>query len=245
VTLERLHGLKRYIFWLLWYWLPEKRCTAIVAISEATKEQILHHLSCDEKKITIIHDNVSEEFKPAPKPFNQRRPRLLQIGTKTNKNLERIAEALTGLSCKLVIIGKLSDTQILNLQRYGISYENYVGLSRQELVEQYCLCDMLLFVSIYEGFGLPIVEANAVGRPMVTSNCWSMPEVADDAACLVDPFDVTSIRAGILRVIDDSAYREHLVISGFENVKRFRIEKIAAQYTELYRRVYASTFTQK
>ena len=78
-----------------------------------------------------------------------------------------------------------------------------------------------------------------VGRPVVTSNLWSMPEVAGNAACLVDPLDVASIRAGICRVIQDSAYRERLVEAGFENVKRFQVETIAAQYANLYRSVYA------
>ena len=118
-------------------------------------------------------------------------------------------------------------------------FKNIFDLSREELVEQYQRCDLLIFASTYEGFGLPIVEANAVGRPVVTSNLWSMPEVAGNAACLVDPLDVASIRAGICRVIQDSAYRERLVEAGFENVKRFQVEGIAAQYANLYRSVYA------
>jgi glycosyltransferase involved in cell wall biosynthesis len=66
-----------------------------------------------------------------------------------------------------------------------------------------------------------------------------MPEVAAAAACLVDPFDPSSIRAGILRVIEDAAYRTHLIAEGFENVKRFRADIIAAQYARLYRAVFA------
>jgi glycosyltransferase involved in cell wall biosynthesis len=241
VTLERLRGFKRWLFWLLWYWLPEKRCTAITVISETTRQQLLRHLRCDPDKIRVIHNNVSEEFKPAPQPFNTLSPRLLHIGTTANKNLERLAEALAGLNCELVIVGRLFESQRHALQRHGVRYENHFDLSREALVEQYRHCDMVVFASTYEGFGLPIVEANAVGRPVVTSNVWSMPEVAGDAACLVDPFDVASIRAGILRVIEDSAYREQLVKRGFENVKRFRTETVTAQYAELYRSVYAQS----
>ena len=96
---------------------------------------------------------------------------------------------------------------------------------------------MLVFVSTYEGFGLPILEAEATGRPVLTSNIMAMPEVAGDGACLVDPYNITAIRKGTLKVINDSSYRKELVQHGFENVKRFRPEKIAAQYVELYKQI--------
>lgn len=239
VMLERLHGIKHWLLWLLWYWLPEKRCVAITVISEATRQQVLRYLRCDPNKVHVIYCNVSEEFKPLPQPFNVSKPRLLQIGTTDNKNLPRLAAALEGLGCELVIVGRLSSEQIDVLQQHRVSYENLLGLSREALVEQYQRCDMVVFASTYEGFGLPIVEANAVARPVVTSNLWSMPEVAGDAACLVDPFDIDSIRAGITRVIEDSNYREQLVKNGLENVKRFQIGTIAEQYAALYKSVYA------
>lgn len=238
VTLERLGGFKRWLFWLLWYFLPAKRCVAITVISEATRRQVLHHVRCDPAKIRIIYCPVSEEFSPLPGEFNTSRPQLLHIGTTRNKNLERHAAALTGLDCDLVIVGNLSDAQRTVLDRSKVCYKNHVGLSREALLDQYQRCDMVLFASTYEGFGLPIVEANAVGRPVITSNLWSMPEVAGDAACLVDPFDVGSIRAGIVRVTEDACYRAELVQRGFENVKHFRIETIAEQYAALYREVY-------
>jgi glycosyltransferase involved in cell wall biosynthesis len=84
---------------------------------------------------------------------------------------------------------------------------------------------------------LPIVEGQAVGRPVVTSNCSSMAEVAGDSACLVDPLDVASIRAGVARVCGDADYRAELVRRGFENVKRFSARAVAEQYAALYREV--------
>ncbi len=238
VMLERHQGIKRWLLWLLWYWLPDKRSAVITVISEATRQQVLRYLPCDPEKVQVIHNNVSKEFQPTPKSFNLNRPRVLQIGTNPNKNLERVAAALAGTECELTIIGRLSDRQIDELNRHRVTYENLVDISREALVEQYQRCDLVVFASTYEGFGLPIVEANAVGRPVVTSNIWSMPEVAGEAACLVDPFDVASIRAGICRVIQDATYREHLIETGFENVKRFQIETIAEQYANLYRSVY-------
>ena len=244
VTFERLRGIRRWLFWFLWYWLPEKRSEAITVVSEATKKQVTRHLKCDEKKIKVIHNNVSEEFQPAPKKLNLKNPRILQIGTNPNKNINRIAEALAGLCCKLVIIGPLSTKQNDVLAKFNISYENHTDLSRQALLEQYHLCDLLVFASTYEGFGLPIIEANAVGRPVVTSNCWSMPEVAGNAACLVDPFDISSIREGITKLIDNKIYCNQLIRHGFENVKRFRLESIALQYATLYRSLYQDEYCQ-
>jgi len=237
-SLESSHGLKRWVLWFFWYWLPEKRCAAIIVISDATKEQLLRFLDCDHKKIHVIHCNVSPEFQISPKNFNSVRPRLLQVGTGYNKNIERIAAALCGLNCELMIIGELSDSQSAVLDQNNISFLNRVGLSREELLDEYRHCDLLVFVSTYEGFGLPIVEANAVGRPVVTSNILSMPEVAGEAACLVDPLDVESIRAGICRIIEDDEFREEMVERGFLNAKRFLAERIAGRYSDLYREIH-------
>jgi glycosyltransferase involved in cell wall biosynthesis len=129
----------------------------------------------------------------------------------------------------------LSSDQKETLSNCDIEYSAKADISDNELVEMYIHCDMVVFASTYEGFGLPIIEANATGRTVVTSNILSMPEVAGDAACLVDPFEVESIRAGVLKVIQDAAYREQLVQNGFKNVERFKPEAVAIQYMALYR----------
>ncbi len=240
VGLERSKGVKFWILWLLWYWLPEKCCTVIVVISESTRHQLIRNLNCDPDKIKVIYCTVSPEFCFYRKEFNNSCPTILHVGVGENKNLEAHAAALQGLTCNFVIIGRLSDAQTQSLEKYKIHYENLFDLSSAELVEQYKRCDILLFASTYEGFGLPIVEAQAIGRPVITSNIWSMPEVAGDAACLVNPFDIDSIRYGVKRVIGDSEYREELVQRGLRNVERFSPEVISAQYAKLYREVYGN-----
>jgi glycosyltransferase involved in cell wall biosynthesis len=99
------------------------------------------------------------------------------------------------------------------------------------------MADIIALASSYEGFGMPILEGQAVGRPVITSNILSMPEVAGNAACLVDPYDPSSIRQGILKIIQDAAYRDELVRKGFANVKRFDPQVIALQYLDLYKKV--------
>jgi len=133
-----------------------------------------------------------------------------------------VAKALDGLRCCVVIIGKLSSEQSAVLQRHGIDFENHVGISRDEMVVQYQRADLVMFASLYEGFGLPILEANAVGRPIIVSRLSSMPEVGGDAVCYVDPYDVAAIREAVERILNDSEYCKQIIANGFRNIKLFR-----------------------
>lgn len=232
---DRRKGLRWALLLFLWYWLPIKRAAIVSVISQATKDDLLRHIKVDSRKIRVIHCAVSEVFRPTYQRFNVAKPNILQIGNKPNKNLERLVEALKNIQCHLRIVGKLSDAQIANLRQSRVEFSVVYNISDDELIEEYRRCDILAFASTFEGFGLPIVEAQAMGRPVVTSTVGPMPEVAGDAACLVDPFDVMSIRQGILKVINDFGYRERLIQQGFKNIERFRPKKIAQQYVTIYR----------
>lgn len=224
----------RTIFKWFWLKLPIQRSAIITAVSEATKNEIVLYSGCDPRKIRVINTSVPLNFIAYPKEFNKKKPVILQVGTVGNKNLERLIPSLEGISCVLNIIGKLSDYQINLLDKHKIEYCNAYSITHEEMLNAYRSCDILTFVSTLEGFGMPIIEANRVERVVVTSNLSSMPEVAGNAACLVDPYDVTSIRKGLLKVINDDEYRNRLIINGRENKNRFLPEKIAEQYYYLY-----------
>jgi glycosyltransferase involved in cell wall biosynthesis len=232
---SRIARLVLRYFWLI---IPVKHATLVTVISESTKKDLLHYIPSAKNKIRVIPDFLTGNFPESPKPFNQERPRLLQIGTKFNKNLERLIPALEGLPVELSIVGKLSEAQLAQLQRHNIIYYNYYRISEEELYQQYQWCDLLVFCSTLEGFGLPILEAQSVGRPVVTSNCSSMPEIAGNGACLVDPFNSNLIRVGILKVIEDMEYRNGLIREGRKNLHRFSKEKVASLYLKLYMEVY-------
>ncbi len=236
VNLHRLRGLRRAVFKYLWFTMPVRRCAAITVISEETKRSLLENMpQLAPEKVHVIPVSISELFSFSPKDFQAEKPRILQIGTKANKNLPRTIAALADIPCTLVIVGSLNVDLIQTLRSHKIDYENLCGLTQEQIVEEYQRCDMLAFASTSEGFGMPIVEGQVTGRPVLTSNTSSMPEVAGDGACLVDPFDVASIRRGFLRVIGDSDYRAGLVESGQLNADRFSEGRIARQFHDLYR----------
>lgn len=228
----------RMILKLFWLTLPIKRSAITTVISETTKRHILRHVRCNPARIVVIPNAISRDWKRKDKPFNESYPTLLHVGTKFNKNLERTIRAIKGLSLRLKIIGKLTAEQEALLQECGIDYSAHFNISEAELMNHYETSDMLVFCSTLEGFGLPIIEAQTVGRPVATSKISAMPETAGEGACLVDPYDTDSIRQGILKVIRDREYRESLVEKGFANAKRFDPVVTARQYYEVYQKVW-------
>lgn len=222
---------------LKWFWiiLPVKRSAIITTVSEATRKELLKYVKVDSSRLRVIYNPISPLFVPDSKPFNKLKPRILQIGTKLNKNISRLLQALQGVNCTLEIVGEVGDSLLTELRNSKIEFDISSGLSSEEVVKKYQSADILAFVSTHEGFGMPIVESNAIGRVVVTSNVSSMPEVAGGSAHLVDPYNMASIREGIMKVVEDDSYRELLITKGFANKRRFDRVEIARQYVEVYK----------
>ncbi len=231
----------KWVLKTFWITLPVQCVQLVTVVSEATKQELLRHTKVNPTKIRVIGNFISPLFKQTPKLFNTHTPRILHIGSAHNKNLDRLIEAVTGIPCVLVIIGYPTPEQKEALRKNKIKHEILNGLTQQQLIEQYQQCDLLAFVSLLEGFGLPILEAQAIGRPVLTSNISSMPEVAGEGACLVDPYSISSIQQGIHKISSDAVYRERLIKNGYVNSNRFSPQKITQQYVDLYYEVYMHT----
>jgi glycosyltransferase involved in cell wall biosynthesis len=159
------------------------------------------------------------------------------------KNLKRIIEAFNLLKekdLKLVIVGKSGWGQEINKlnlnEKANIIFTGFAD--REDLSSLYSGAKCFVFPSLYEGFGLPILEAMKCGCPVVTSNLSSMPEVAGEAGILIDPLDTKKIAGGINQVISDKATTESLRKKGFEQVKKFSWEKTAEQTLKIYQQAF-------
>jgi len=227
-------GIRKILYHWFWLKIPVSRSALVTVISEQTKQEVLRYTSCAESKIRVVADPVSSGFQPAIKKFDSSKPTFLQVGTGKNKNIERVARALSGIRCKLEIVGRPSPEAEEQLKASAVEYHWAADVPDEEMVEKYRASDAVLFCSTYEGFGMPVIEGNAVGRPVITSDLEPMRSVAGGAACLVDPYNIAAIRAGVLKVIKDGEYRARLVQRGFENAKRFSAEAIARSYMDVY-----------
>ncbi len=226
--------IKKVIIKFLWLKLPLKRVKKITVISEFSKNEVLKYFKIPQEKIKIIPNCVSDDFKYTPLPINKK-PIILHIGTKVNKNLEGLILAAKDINCKLLIIGKLNDKQKQLLEKNKLDYINRVNISTEEMIKAYQQSDILFFASFYEGFGLPILEAQAIGRPIITSNISPMKEVAADGALLINPYSVQEIKNAIIELITNKTLVNSLIDKGLKNVQKYKAKNIAQEYIQLYR----------
>lgn len=239
--LKYRRGLRRFVLKKLLFDWPVRRARLVTAISEATRFDVLRETGCEPSKVKTIELPVGEEFVAPEKPgFNSDKPNILQVGTLPYKNLPRVVKALRGLDCTFTVIGDLDEPTRRLLDESGLEFKNESQLNDEQIREHYRRADMVVFCSVYEGFGLPIIEAQAMCTPVVTSNLSPMSDVAGAGALLVDPYNVESIRDAIISIIRDESLRTELVRKGSANVERFRPPAIAAKYEELYDSILGS-----
>jgi glycosyltransferase involved in cell wall biosynthesis len=238
--LKILKGPAREFIRNLWFTAPGQCSRIVTTISTTMSAEIAMLAGVDLEKMRVVPNCVRGEFSSVPKPFPSRDPVILQVGTGWNKNLEGVARALRGLECRLVIVGEPSRNQREFLEIQGIPYTALGRVSDEAVRDAYIHCDMVVFASLYEGFGLPIIEAQAVGRPVITSNFGAMAEAAGKGAYLVNPLDPGEIRRAILRIKADPDLRHDLMAKGFENVSRYSPEAVAKAYAAIYEEVAES-----
>jgi glycosyltransferase involved in cell wall biosynthesis len=236
--LKDLSGLKKWLMQKFWVEWPLRCVDHLVVVSEATKQAVKDVSPWfPESAISVIPTVVPQHFSPRMSLPENSKPIVLHIGLATNKNLARHVKALSGLGVHLHIIGELAEADLTMLQKSGIEFSWKARLTNDEMQLEYANADLLLFASTLEGFGMPIIEANMVGVPVITSDLEPMKSVAGEAALLCNPLDASSIQSAVKLILHDKPLQDRLIQNGFENAKRFSPEKSAQLHQELYNKL--------
>lgn len=225
-----IQAICKYPLWIASIKLAKK----VTFVSQKSYQEALQYTSLSQEQCSIIYNPIGKEFIFSPKVFNEKCPTILQIGTKPNKNLENTLYAIKDIPCKLRIIGSITDKIKSLLELYQIEYSQTQNITDEEIIKEYKNCDIVNFPSLYEGFGMPIIEGQSIGRVVITSNLSAMKEVAGNSAILVNPYDIESMKQGYLKAIKEHDYYIKL---GKINVKRFNLEEITKQYYQLYLKI--------
>ncbi len=205
--------------------LVQEEIDMVIAVSESTKKDLMEVSSIPEDKIKVIYEGATADFKPSTdvkikqfkEKYNLPENFVLAIGgIGERRNLDRIKEAAKDYH--LVIAG-----------------QTIPWLTIEELELLFGSATVLVYCSLYEGFGLPIVDSMACGVPVITSNISSMPEVGGNAALYVNPRNIDDIKEKLTEIMNDQNLRTDLVKKGLEQVKKFSWEKNAKETFEVYK----------
>lgn len=231
-----------------------RRADLVIAISQHTKESIVHHFGVPAEKVKVIYlaglsEKDSKQTLESREGSGARRPYLLSVGSSLpHKNLARLirgyAKVASEIPHNLVIVGEgfdqrgdlhqtLVDTGLAGSER--VQMRGFIG--RSELLALYRQADAFVFPSLYEGFGIPAIEAMDSGCPVVAANCTVLPEVIANAGLFFDPLSVDSIAEALRKVCRSSTLREDLRTRGRLRAKQFSWEKMAAETVEAYEQV--------
>lgn len=241
VFLQNYKGIRKRVMKLLFLDLPVQKAKWVTTVSEKSKQEIVKYTNCDPTKILVIGNPISTDCDIDLKISFPHQPRILFIGTTHNKNLENVIPALYRLEIELRIIGKISERLHLFLRKFEIKYSNNFNLSNDQLSIEYKNADIILFPSLYEGFGLPVIEGFCVGKPVITSDISPMKEISDGAAFLVDPYSISSIRDAVNKVISNPELRQSKVEKGRLIARSYQNKKIFSEYENLWRQVQVNS----
>jgi glycosyltransferase involved in cell wall biosynthesis len=235
------------------------KATKVIAVSNYTKKELIDHLALDEKKIVVIPEAPNpalnaplnqKKQKEVLKSYSIRKPYFLFLGEKRpHKNVEGVVKAFKTYKENYDV----RDTKLVVTGSFYSNYRDYLKIANSpdisdniiftdfvpddHLQALYVQASIFIFVSFYEGFGLPILEAMQLGTPVITSNISSMPEVAGDAALLVDPYNSDEIANAMFQIMDSDDLRSDLIQKGYARSQAFSWEKTASQTIEVYREV--------
>ena len=233
-TVDSFNWLKRLGLYFT-HLYPIRFSDKIVAISEFTKMEICQVLPSVKDRIVVIPSGSVDGFDYCPKSFDKSDIVVLQNGVRPHKNLETTIKALQGMPCRLLVVRKMYDNQIQLANKLQIPFENVYDLSPEEVKETYRKADIVCFPSSYEGFGVIPIEAQAIGRPVITTNKEPMRSVSGDAALYINnPKDPDELRDAIKKLIYSDELRMELVQKGLENVKSYRLSAIAGKYISIF-----------
>lgn len=233
-----------------------KSADHIVSVSSNTAKDVNRMLNIDLDQITIVPNGTNPEFRVLPDTEvaeiweqYKRFPdtvHLLNVGsTHQRKNILTVLKVLKNLKEKEVPVclwrtgGEFTKEQKNFIQEHNLESDivDFGNPDKARLIQIYNAADILLAPSLYEGFGLTVVEAMACGLPVITSNVSSLPEVAGDAAVLIDPLNVEAIIAAIFKIKQDPSYRDQLIEKGLVRAKFFSWLKTAEQVAQVYEQV--------
>lgn len=227
----------------------------VIAVSENTRKDAMHLLGLPPERIEVIYPGVAEAFfevtpesiEAARTRYKLTRPYVLFVGTiEPRKNLVRLLEAWEGLrrsireEHELVVAGPpgWGDRTVLDRLRAGASGQRYLGyVPERDLPALTAGATLFVYPSLYEGFGLPVVQALAAGVPVITSGVSALPEVTGDAAVLVDPYSVAELRAAMERLLCSGSLRAELALKGSARAAQFRWERCAQASWQFFEKV--------
>jgi glycosyltransferase involved in cell wall biosynthesis len=224
----------------------------LTTISQSSKNDLRRFLNVPEKKISVVYPYVSDFFKPVSNSetivskYKLPENYILFVGTlERRKNLVSLLRAFALCKRKasikhgLVLVGKrgwlyrdiFQAVEELGLKQ-DVFFLGYVP--NEDLPGLYSAADLSILVSLYEGFGLPVLESMACGTPVITSNVSSLPEVAGDATILVPPTDIEQIASAMIDVLSSAEIREQMIARGFSQVSKFTRERFAKEMIAAY-----------